>query len=136
MLAILLFAAPALALDVDLHVAPKEGASPWVTFHDVVPGVEQSVTVPCARAPTCRLSVTVTPEGEQFRVAVNASEVRRGWLGGERTTLIGCPTFVVPGDQLAEFFVGDETPVAGTNPVAFVESGLHIQARVRVADPA
>jgi hypothetical protein len=136
MLTVLLAAAPALAFDVDLHVTPKEGASPWVTFHEVVPGVEQTVTVPCAQAPACRLSVVVTPDGDQFRVAVNVVEVRRGWLGAERTSLIGAPTFLVPGDQLAEFFIGDEVAVPGSNPVAWVEDGLHIQARVRVNEPA
>ncbi len=136
MIALLMLAVPALAFDVELHVAPKEGASPWVTFHDVVVGVEHVVTVPCARAPTCRLSVVVSPQGEEFRVAVHVSEVRRHWLGGERTVLVGAPNFVVPVDQLAEFFIGDEIPLAGTNPVVVTEEGLHIQARVRIGDPA
>lgn len=136
MLTALLATAPAFAFDVDLHVTPREGASPWVTFHDVVPGVRQTVTVPCARAPACRLSVVVTPEGEQFRVAVNVVQVRRGWFRAERTELIGAPEFLVPGDQLAEFFLGDEIAVPGSSPVAWVEDGLHIQARVRAGDPA
>lgn len=130
MLSLLLAAAPALAFDLDLRVAPQEGTAAWVTFHDVVPGVEQSVNVACGTAPNCRLSVTVTPDGDQFRVAINVVEVRKRWLGGERTSLVGAPTFLVPQNEQAEFFVGGEVSIPGSEPVAFREVGLHIQARV------
>ena len=86
--------------------------------------------VACGTAPNCRLSVTVTPDGDQFRVAINVVEVRKRWLGGERTSLVGAPTFLVPQNEQAEFFVGGEVPIPGSEPVAFREVGLHIQARV------
>ena len=135
MITLLALIAPALAIDVDLHVSPPKGQDVWVTFHGVTPGTEQTVNVPCARAPSCRLSVTISPEGDQWRIAVNATEVRRGLFGGERLSLIAQPTFVAPAEQTAVFFMGGEEAVAGSDGVAFNEKGLHIQACVR-ATPA
>ena len=135
MIPLLALIAPAFAIDVDLHVSPPRGQDAWVTFHGVTPGTEQTANVPCARAPSCRLAVTITPEGEQWRIAVNVSEVRRGLFGEERLSLVGQPTFVAPAEQVAVFFMGGEEGVGGSNSVAFNEKGLHIQACVR-ATPA
>ena len=135
MLALLALVAPALAIDVDVHVSPPKGQDAWVTFHGVTPGTEQTVNVPCARAPSCRLAVTITPEGEQWRIAVNVSEVHRGLLGGERLALIAQPTFVAAAEQVATFFTGGELAVRASNPATFQEQGLHIQACVRTTSP-
>jgi hypothetical protein len=81
------------------------------------------------------MTVTITPEGEQWRIAVNVSEVRRDWLGRERVSVISDPTFVAATEQVATMFVGRNVAVPGSNPATFQEVGLHVEACVR-AGPA
>lgn len=125
---LLLLAAPAPALDVDVHVFPPAGEAAWITFSGVEPGVARTVDVPCAERRTCRVAATVTPEGEQWRVALRVDVVRRRLLGGETVETWVQPTFQVRTEQVAELFSGSEVP-AGEG--VLLQRGMHVQARVR-----
>ena len=132
MITILALLSSAFALDVDLQVAPAQGEPVWVTFHDVTPGATQVVDLPCAQAPSCRLSVNLAPEGDQWLISVKVFEVHHPLFGEERLLPVSSPTFLAPTGQTAEMFIGSERPIPGSQPLAYQQSGLHIQARVRV----
>jgi hypothetical protein len=133
MLPWLLLAAPAFATDVLLQVLPDGGRDAFVRFTDVVPGVMQMTELPCAKAPTCRLSVTLAPAGDEWRVSVRVEAVRPRLFGPAQITIVMEPTFTVAAERMASAFQGYQEPIGGTSPQAWQMRGLHVQAYVDTA---
>jgi hypothetical protein len=125
-----LLAAPALAMNVDLQYQPPDGRDVFVQFTDVEVGVERVVEVPCGKAPTCRLGVTVTPREEKWLLVVTVDEVRDPLLGREKVERVVAPTFLLGSGAVVSFFSGRQAPIPGTDPVTWSFGGIHMQAFV------
>lgn len=126
---LLAFLPAALALDVDVRLTAPSGATASVTFHDVERQAPPSFTMNDGGLPL-RVTVGVEPSGDRWTVSAEIARVKPG-LWRERVETLLAPRVTLETNSRGIVKQGASVPIAGTDPVQFVDHEWTLDIQVR-----